>query len=257
MYKYFISSAIMVLCFSFVGQAQQDYSEFALNRGNGILYHFSYGYNLPGADMKRRFGNYFGVGSGLGVITDKGNWQLGLDFNYFFGNQVAENPLSNLLNDQGFLIGNDREYADIQLRMRGFYVGAFLGKLIGVGLPNPRSGIRLTVSGGLFQHKIRIQDDPVRFVPQISDEYEKGYDRLTYGLGITQFIGYQLLSSNKRLNFFAGVEFTQAFTSGRRGFNFDTRTSDAGSRLDLNTGFRAGWILPFYVGRRASEEIYY
>ena len=135
--------------------------------------------------------------------------------------------------------------------------GAHVGKLIPVGFSNPRSGLRLTVSAGLLQHKIRIQDDPLSFVPHLDDDYKKGYDKLSNGLAFTEFVGYQLLSTNKRINFFAGFEFTQGFTMNRRAFDFDTRQQDTANRVDLNVGFRVGWVLPFYVGQRASEEIYY
>ncbi|TXB66543.1 hypothetical protein [Phaeodactylibacter luteus] len=247
---------LLLLCWSARGIAQ-EYGEFDINRGNGVLYHISYGGHSPGGDLGRRFGNHFSVGTGLEWITDRGNWLLGAEMNYFFGNQVAENPLSALITDQGFIIGNDRTFADIQLRMRGFYAGAHVGKLIPLGPRNPRSGLRVTVSAGLLQHKIRIQDDPLRFVPQLDDEYKKGYDRLTNGLAFTEFVGYQILSTNKRINFFAGLELTQGFTMSRRSFDFDTRTQDTASRLDFNVGLRVGWVLPFYVGERASEEIYY
>ncbi|MEQ8703491.1 MAG: hypothetical protein RIC19_06210 [Phaeodactylibacter sp.] len=235
----------------------QEYGEFDLNRGNGILFNLSYAYHSPGGDLGKRFGDHFSVGSGLEFITDKGNWIFGLGMNYHFGNQVGENPLFGLQNDQGGIIGNNRGYADIQLRMRGYYIGGHAGKLIPLGFANPRSGLRITVSAGLLQHKIRIQDDPLSFVPQLDEQYKKGYDRLTNGLAFTEFIGYQLLSTNKRINFFAGLEFTQGFTMSRRSFDFATRQQDTAERLDLNFGFRVGWILPFYVGERASEEIYY
>lgn len=235
----------------------QEYGEFDLNRGNGILFNISYAYHSPGGDLGKRFGEHFSVGSGVDYITDKGNWIFGLGMNYYFGFQVAENPLIGLRNDQGGIIGNNRGYADIQLRMRGFYAGAHVGKLIPVGFSNPRSGLRLTVSAGLLQHKIRIQDDPLSFVPHLDDDYKKGYDKLSNGLAFTEFVGYQLLSTNKRINFFAGFEFTQGFTMNRRAFDFDTRQQDTTNRVDLNVGFRVGWVLPFYVGQRASEEIYY
>jgi hypothetical protein len=151
----------------------QDYGEFDLNRGNGILFNLSYAYHSPGGDLGKRFGDHFSVGSGLEFISDKGHWLFGLGMNYYFGNQVGENPLSALQNDQGGIIGNNRSYADIQLRMRGFYTGVHLGKLIPLGFANPRSGIRVTVSAGLLQHKIRIQDDPLSFVPQLDEEYKK------------------------------------------------------------------------------------
>lgn len=228
----------------------------ALNKGNGLLIHLSYGGHSPGGDLADRFGPAFAVGSGLDFITTKNNWIAGLDFSYYFGANVNEDVLASLRTPEGFIIGNDRSYSDIRLRMRGFYAGGHIGKVLGLGFANPRSGIRLTLGAGLLQHKVRIQDDPQSGVPQLSDEYKKGYDRLSNGLAFTEFVGYQVLSMDRRVNFYIGMEFTQGLTMSRRDYNFDTRSRDETERLDLLFGFKAGWILPIYFGK-GSEEIYY
>lgn len=243
-----------VACFfTGVSLCGQDYSA---NKGHGILFNISYAAQFPGGDLSDRFGNNYNVGIGLDFITDQSNWIFGLESGMIFGSDVKIDVLANMRTPQGFIIGNDRVYADIQLRERGFYIGGLVGKLISLSEVNPRSGIRITLSAGLLQHKIRIQDDPVRGVAQLAPEYKKGYDRLTNGLALNEFIGYQLLSANKRINFYIGAEFTQGFTQSRRDFNFDTRSRDEGQRLDLLFGIRAGWVLPFYIGKSASQ-IYY
>jgi hypothetical protein len=226
------------------------------NVGTGILAKFSLGGQVPGGDLAARFGPNMNFGGGLDLITKESNFLFGLEGYYLFGNSINENVLSNLAASEGAVIAADGGYADIQLRERGFYIGAMAGKLFSLSTKNPRSGIRLTVGAGLLQHQIRIQDDPFRYVPQLRENYKKGYDRLTNGLAFNQFVGYQVLSMNKRVNFYIGLEFTQGFTQSRRDFNFDTRTSDTKNRFDTLTGVRAGWILPFYVGKSAAE-IYY
>ncbi|MCO6480491.1 MAG: hypothetical protein J5I94_27865 [Phaeodactylibacter sp.] len=234
----------------------QRYSEYALNKGNALLFKLSYAGHKPGGDMEARFGNNFSFGGGAELITGKGNWILGADFAYIFGSQVKEDVLASLRTPEGFIIGNNRNYADIQLRERGFYVGALVGKLIGIGKANPRSGIRITLGAGLLQHKIRIQDDPSSGVPQLDENYKKGYDRLSNGLAFSQFIGYQILSLDKRVNFYAGLEFIQGFTMNRRDFNFDTRTKEDTERTDLLYGIRAGWVIPLFFGQEAGEVYY-
>ena len=230
----------------------QDLSE---NKGPGLLFNISYAAQTPAGDLVDRFGSNFNIGLNLEYITDKSNFIFGLESGYIFGNDVKTNVLTHLQTAEGFIIGNDRTYADIQLRMRGFYFGAMVGKLFTLSDVNKRSGIRFTVSSGLLQHKIRIQDDPLRDVAQLSTEYKKGYDRLTNGLAFNEFIGYQLLSRNRRINFYAGIEMTQAFTKSRRDYNFDTMSVDEENRLDLLFGIRVGWVLPFYFGN--GGEIYY
>lgn len=234
----------------------QEYSEHARNKGNALLLKLSYGGHTPGGDMAGRFGNNFSFGTGTDLITGKGNWIFGADFAYIFGGEVKQDVLATLRTPEGFIIGNNRSFADVQLRERGFFAGALVGKLIGIGKANPRSGIRLTVGAGLLQHKIRIQDDPFSGVPQLDDNYKKGYDRLSNGLALSQFIGYQILSLDKRVNFYIGLEFFQGFTMNRRDFNFDTRTKETSKRTDLLSGIRAGWVIPIYFGREAGEVYY-
>lgn len=227
-----------------------------LNKGNALLPSISYAAQAPGGDLVDRFGPNFNVGLSLDYLTSEKNWIFGLTGQYLFGQDVKTDVLAGLRTPEGSIIGNDRSYVDIQLKERGFYAGLHIGKLVSFSSLNPRSGFRFTVGAGLLQHKIRIQDDPLTGVPQLSDTYKKGYDRLTNGLALQEFVGYQLLSNNRRINFFAGFEFTQAFTRSRRDFDFDTRQKDDADRLDLLFGFRLGWILPFYFGQ-AADEVYY
>ena len=252
MQKLFILFSFVFLTFS--TYAQEDYDAF--NKGNALIFKLGFGAHLPGGDLADRFDVPTSIGSGVEFITSQSNWIIGADYNFFFGNRVNEDVLAPLRTDQGQLIANDRSIADIQLRMRGFYAGMHVGKLFGIGLKNPRSGIRVSLGAGVLQHKIRIQDDPFKSVPQLSGEYKKGYDRLTNGFTITESIGYQILSKDKRVNLFLGFELTQAFTQNRRDFNFDTREKDDTPRLDLLSGFRVSWMLPFYFGKEA-DEIYY
>lgn len=230
--------------------------EYSRNIGEGFMINFSYAYQLPGADLAQRFGNNYNLGGGLEYFTSESNLIFGIEGGYLFGNTVKFDVLDNLRNDEGFIIGNDKAPADIQLRQRGFYLGALIGKLFSLSSKNPRSGLRLTGSVGILQHKIRIQDDPSRSVPQLLDDYKKGYDRLSNGLAFNEFIGYQLLSQDRRINFYIGFEFTQAFTQNRRSINFDTRMKEDEKRFDMLYGFRAGWVLPFYFGK-GSDEIFY
>ena len=105
-----------------------------------------------------------------------------------------------------------------------------------------------------MQHKIRIehQEHEIRF---LEDDYLKGYDRLTNGLCLYQFAGYSLMSNNRLINFFVGVESYQGFTQGRRDLNFDTGLTDNAKRMDVLLGIRGGWVLHLY--RRAPDEYYF
>ena len=226
------------------------------NEGTLISYNVSYGAQLPAGDLADRFGFNYNLGNNVDLILAS-NWIIGLDAQFIFGTDVKENPLlNNVIGPEGFIYSNSFTPADIVLRERGFYFGAKAGRLFALSKNNKRMGIRATFGAGLLQHKIRIQDDPQVFVPQLDDTYKKGYDRLTNGLALEQFIGFQYLGILRRVNFYAGFEIMEGFTMNRRSFNFDTQMPDTTSRLDILYGFRLGWTLPFYVGEN-SEEIYY
>jgi hypothetical protein len=113
----------------------------------------------------------------------------------------------------------------------------------------------LTAGGGIMQHKIHIVNSG-NTAPQLDDEYKKGYDRLTNGFALTEFVGYKHLSRNRVWSFYGGIEFTQAFTVSRRDYNFDTMSADEAGRFDQLLGFRIGWVFPLY-GRQPKEFYYY
>ncbi len=225
------------------------------NDVNVVNLGFEYGFHTPGGDLKDRFGWGSMLGGELEYLL-KSNWSISIDASYIFGRRVFEDPINPLKGVDSLLIGNNFSQATIFLRQRGFYTGVSVGKLFPVSKRNKKSGIKVDLGVGLFQHKIRIQDDPESFVPILSGDYKKGYDRLTNGLALRQFVGYQHLANNRLLNVYAGFEFTQAFTQNRRTTNFDTMAPDNTKRLDLLSSFKVGWILPFYIGEKG-EEIFY
>ena len=229
------------------------------NTYNALLFNASYGIHLPVGDLSKRFGFNFSLGGGLELVTEKDNLILGLKGNNLFGNRVKEDVLSSLRDSDGFILGNGGAgsglYADVYLRQRGFYAGGHLGKLFAFSEKNKRAGIRATFGIGLLQHKVRIQDE-TGTADQLKGEYIKGYDQLSNGIALEQFIGYQVLSRSRSINFFAGLELTEAFTKNRRTFSFVTQSRDKSSRFDVLLGFRIGWSLAFYVGERG-EDIFY
>ena len=230
--------------------------EFTSNEGTILAAHLSYGYQVPGGDLLDRFGSNFSAGIGLQLFLPS-NWVLEAEGQLLFGQQVKIDVLAPLRSPEGYLFGLDGGTAEVLLRERGWWFGASLGKLFPVISTNPRSGLQINIGAGLLQHKIRIQDDPLVSVPALSGEYKKGYDRLSNGLSLKQFIGYQHFSINRRINFFIGLEFTQGFTESRRNWNIDEMAREEGARIDLLYGIRAGWVLPFYIGEGSGGTIYY
>lgn len=60
--------------------------------GNALLFNISYAYHLPAGNLKDRFGNNMSTGLEIDYLM-KSNWFVGLGGEYFFGNDVKEDPV--------------------------------------------------------------------------------------------------------------------------------------------------------------------
>ena len=207
-------------------------------------------------ELRAAEGRLSAIGGGF-QLKSKTNWLVGANFDFIFGNQVKESDslLLNLKTESGYIIDMAGNFTDYSLYERGYTVTAKVGKLFPVLSPNPNSGFYITASMGYIRHKIRIEVLN-NTAPQLQGDYKKGYDRLTGGFVISQFVGYMFLSDNRLLNFFGGFEFTQSWTSPQRDINFDTMEPDKKtSRFDALNGFKIGWIIPIFT--REPEKFYY
>lgn len=207
---------------------------------------------LPQKDLVQRYGPNFSAG-GTFTWKTKHNILFGVEGSYFFGKNVKEDVLTNLRTSDGFIIDNEGYPGDIRLTERGWNFYANVGKLFSKLGHNPNSGLFITVGGGYMQHKIKFYDTNKK-VAAVRGDLQKGYDRLSGGFGLTQFIGYHYLSNNRLANFYFGFEFYEAQTKSYRGFNYDTGKEDTQQRLDVLTGFRFGWLLPLY---KRTKDFYY
>ena len=239
------------LCVSTV-RAQKD----SANAFHATLLNASYGFKLPAADLAQRFGFSMSVGGGLENVSLKTGWIYGVEGFYFFGTDVKEDVLSAYRTTDGNILSDIGNYAGVELRERGYYAGIHAGKIFKLtDNGNKFGGLRCTFGIGFMQHKIRLQDDNNSFA-QVHVPYDAGYDRLTNGMAFNQFIGYQLLSRDKKVNFFLGAEITEGITKNRRVYNFDTRQTDTRTRLEMLAGIRVGWSFVLSTHKRA-EDIEY
>jgi hypothetical protein len=106
----------------------------------------------------------------------------------------------------------------------------------------------------MLQHKIRIEV-PTNSVPALKGDYLKGYDHLCSGPAISQFVGFQHLGNSRKINFFAGLEFTEAYTLSRRSYYFNEMKRPDEKRFDMMSSIKIGWYLPFY--KKTREKFYY
>lgn len=220
-----------------------------------MIYGF-YGYQMTGGDLRERYGNFSAVGPGFQVKL-KSNWMFGVEYNHYWGARVKNEDeiLHNFLTSDGNVIALDGSYASFYLKGRGFRINANFGRLFPVLSPNPNSGIFIMAGAGYLQHWIRIRVNEEKIIPGFEGDYGKGYDRLTNGFSLNQFVGYLYIGNSRILNFYVGWEFMQAWTTSQREVDFDTGKKTEGTGFETLNGFKVGWIIPIH--KRTPKEFYY
>jgi hypothetical protein len=216
---------------------------------------FNYTYMAPGGDLAERFGNIHNAGAGVQFKTQR-NWLFGAEASYQFGTDVKEsNMLYNLTNSNGNVMNGSGSPGDYSVGQRGFSMFGKAGKLFPVSWRNLNSGIVIMAGAGVYYHKVNISTTR-NDIPMLTEEYKKGYDRLSMGPALTQFIGYSYQSHSRFYNFYIGFDCMQAFTKSVRQYNFDTMQPDTKERLDLTFGARIGWMIPIYMQASSRDDEY-
>lgn len=232
--------------------AQYTTADSALSIG---MFHVSYGYGYPMADMAKRFYSSNQIGAGYDFKTKKG-WSFGLEGNFMFRDKIRDSQalIQHIATEGGFVITYSGVFANVMILERGFTVFGKFGKTIPLKTAAPNAGILIEGGLGVLQHKIRI-DVAQNSVPSLTGDYKKGYDKLCSGPAAMQFVGYRHLSKNHRINFFGGVEAVEAYTVSRRRYYFDEMKMADEKRLDVLVSLKVGWILPLY--NRTRQQFYY
>lgn len=244
-------AGLCILLFSLRVSAQVSLRD---SSASFVMIGATFAYQWPGGDLADRFGSNFNVG-GVFQWKLKNNFIFGFDGNFLFKDKIKETGiLDSLKGSEGYFIDGEGHYSTINLVERGFKFELKAGKIVPWIGPNKNSGILFTLGGGILQHKIRIES-PGNVVPFAEGDYLKGYDRLTNGFSLTEFMGYVNFANKRLVNFYGGLEFTQAFTQNRRSYNFDQQKRDDKHRMDLLFGIRLAWIIPIY--KRAPRQFYY
>jgi len=249
----FLQLIFLIAClqFSLVSKGQDS----TKSKAETIPYiRFQYSLLYSSGDFEDRYGQSNSVGGAFGVKL-KSNWVFEIEGGYHFTRNVRIGSLlDDIINDQGDVTDSDGELVKLVYELRGLSFYGSVGKIFPWFATNENSGILIQAGVGYFQHFIKV-DYRDGTVFQLSEDMLKGYDRLHTGLAIRQFIGYQHYGKRNLINFYLGFEFEQAFTYNRRKFNYDTRSFDTDQKLDLLSGLRFGWTIPFRS--RESEEFYF
>ena len=231
------------------------------------MFDVGYGGYFPAGDFAKRFGYTSQIGLQVGYKF-KSNYYFSLGATFLFGDQIRENKIfadlghNNVWNtttgeivvDQGWIDKNGQVILP-SLFQRGFTIPFRVGKIFpAVSFKGTNKNTGLFVETGLqfIQHQITITAPPE--TPYLTGDYEKGYDRLTRGIGAIGSVGYRFFSSKRYINFFFALDYQHNFTRNTR-FNFDLGHQDTRVKNDILYGFRFGWCLPIY--REAPDKFYY
>jgi hypothetical protein len=212
----------------------------AQKKESTVFLKVQYGGQFPLLDDKNRFGPSLRPMMVLSKETKKKENVSSITGFFQFGTLVKESVFDHLLTPEGYLIGNDKNPAAIQLRQRAWFLGAGKGWRF-VEKSNFLNRCALEVSAGFFQHKIRIQEDPQRLVPQISGEYKKGYDRLSSGPGLYVSWSFNPTANPTETRFVVGMDVFAAHTNHRRPVHFNTGLPDPSSFWVLQPGVHLGY----------------
>ncbi len=216
--------------------------------------------HLPMGDLKSWFKPNLSVGTGLTVKT-KGNWTFDMAGNYMFGANLRDKSaafLGDIVSEAGgdhiVLDGNGLQ-AKIYLEGRYWQFGANVGKVIPVNRWK-NSGVWVRLGAGYFGHKIRINDYDNQ-VPQLDGNYKKGYDHLSGGFALNQFVGYLFIQKNRVLNFYGGIEFYEIWSKPTRNYIINEgSTADLKYKFSGLVGLKIGWNIPLYE-KKSVTTFYY
>lgn len=240
------------LIISNISNAQRDNHRDSIVSLSMIEFHYSI--LAPGGDMKNRFGATTNIGLGF-LRKTKTNLFWGAEINYLSGSTVKEKyVLDGISTERNQFININGNFADVRMFERGISSYARLGKLFPVFGSNKNSGILVLAGVGFLQHKMHIEvlDDNV---PALYKERRKGYDRLSNGLSIQEFIGYYYLHSKYLYNFYVGFDLSQSFTQNRRDWDVYSQRKLEENRKDYLNGFKIGIVFPLY--QRMPKEYYF
>ncbi len=248
-----LSFLILFLIIKLIGQNIKTGN--SVKNDPGFINIISYGLDLPAGNMQESFGYNFRFGVAPTYYFANSNFSIGISADYIFGYKVKINPVSNLQTYDEQIFNSSPGISAFNMSERGFVAGAFISKVLAFDSDNLRTGIRIDLGPYFFSHWIHFKDD-LGSIPQLEGDYRKGYDRLTGGFALKEFIGYQHLSQRSKVSFNAGFEFFQGFTKSIRIQNYNTASTDNDKKIDLLFGIKIGWILPIYIEKNP-EEIYY
>lgn len=221
---------------------------------SAVLITPAYNAQFPLGDIKNRFGFNSLIGIHVSYKTNS-NWLIGGEVGILFGSRVKETFIINgLSTSTGQHITQFNDLAGINPNEIGYSVKFVAGKIIPFSKKFPDAGLIVLTGLGFLEHKIAVNVKSTE-LPQFDKTYRTGYDRLSNGPVLSQFIGGVYMERKKFVSFYGGLQFDIGFTKGRRPYDFYLKQPLNDSRLDMFIGVKIGWIIPIFL--QASDKDYY
>ncbi len=88
--------------------------------GSILSFGIGLGANVPLGIMSERYGTNMNFSLGGEYITSN-NIVINGEFLYFFGENIKEDVLAPLRSKEGYVLGDDQQYANLLLKERGLY----------------------------------------------------------------------------------------------------------------------------------------
>ena len=220
-----------------------------------FLVGLNYAQGFPAGDLDKRYGGHLLVGTSVEWVHPSMRWVFGAEGDYLFGNRVKEDVVSEMRTTGGKLIGSDFFLTHINLKMRGFQIYGTAGYQQFLGGKGHQHYLLMKGGLGWLQHFYRIQDDN-RSLSQFTEEFKKGYDRLTAGPSATVGAYYRFFHRNGKVNAQIGGQLYYGSTKSLRSYQYDLGEISKSRRTDINFGLRVGWLFAIY-GKGKADEIYY
>lgn len=209
------------------------------------LIHFDFGASMFGGDHAGRTDIGMNLGGGF-MVKSKENYIYDLDFTYYWSDNLNQ-PYSlfpNLVTSNGLVIDRFGTNGAISTSLRSFAFMAKFGKIFYSLKKNPNSGFFGTFGVG-YQTSyfyINAQED---LVPQLSNDYAKGYDRLRGGVSLSQAIGFMHFDERNLLNYIIQFEVKENFAQPLREYDMGLGKKDTNSYKDLYFGLKVSWMFTF------------
>ena len=214
---------------------------------------FDFTYQSPITGMSIDYGNNSAIG--LSYLTNKNDLLFGLDANFMFGNNVKNDSILRLIGvDNLLLINANGELDEVLLYERGSNAHLLFGKSFRFEEKH-LSGIYVYGGLGYLQYKTRLETNKT-YLPQIDEEYIKGYDNFTNGISTKICVDFMHFDKKTSVNYHIGLEFLNAFTKNGRAYNFSNGTViDNSLKIDQLIGLKFGIIIP--IQRNNEEKFHY